>query len=206
MSSMRHDKEARPLGPLAATSRMNEIEAMLSALTSVVPDRGGTYLSAPITTGRRFLGWFERHRKLPREGGPETERAFDLEVVEPNRAEARIAASKLRASQREPVIDPTAVLHIRDWGQGDYRAFWAAVIERLASKVVFLDGWEFSSGCSVEFLVAMEHALPALTPSGSPISKADGIRALEAALRDWPPPAFPTELIGGVLDRLKAPR
>jgi hypothetical protein len=134
------------------------------------------------------------------------ERAFDLEVVEPNRAEARIAASKLRASQREPVIDPTAVLHIRDWGQGDYRAFWAAVIERLAAKVVFLDGWQFSSGCSVEFLVATERSLPALTPSGSRISKADGIRALESALRDWPPPAFPTELIGGVVERLKAAR
>src|SRR6187399_1088806 len=137
---MPQEREMRPLGPLAATSRMTEIDAMLSALSSVVPDGGGTYLSAPITTGKRFLEWFGRHRKLPREGGPEMERAFDLEVVEPNRAEARIAASKLRASQREPVIDPTAVLHIRDWGQGDYRAFWAVVIERLASKVVFLDG------------------------------------------------------------------
>src|SRR5581483_1810409 len=119
--------------------RAAQIELLLSAFKTVLEDRSAVYVSAPITTGRRFAQWrltlgeddlspsllSEQHREA---------------VVAPNILEARATVSAVRRKfPSKVVIDPTALPDIKDWEQSDYRHLWRSVIERFAELVVFVD-------------------------------------------------------------------
>src|SRR5437773_5702026 len=135
------------------TSRGAEIDALIEMLRGVFPRRSALYVSAPITSGRRFVEWYARREDLG--GSAEQYQRDHLEnVVVPNRSAAVALVSRARAATSEFVIDPTAVGHIEGWTQGDYRTAWAHVIVEFANVVVFADGWEFSNGCSYEFLIS----------------------------------------------------
>jgi hypothetical protein len=53
------------------------------------------------------------------------------------------------------------------------------VIDKYISKVVVLDGWEYSIGCAVECFHAIRRGIPVFTFEGAQVTGADG-RALIA--------------------------
>src|SRR5262245_8992789 len=127
------------------TSRPAEIESFLAMFHSVFPSRTALYVSAPITSGRRFVEWYVRLSDVDA-STKQYQRDHLENVVTPNRNAAVALVTTARARSRS-VIDPTAVNHIEGWTQGDYRNAWARVIEEFVQAVVFADGWEFSNGC-----------------------------------------------------------
>lgn len=167
------------------TSRAGEIEALVGFLGAVVPPGGAVYLSAPITSGRRFSDWHSARTQLSREASdPHYRKAHVEEVVEPNRARARGVVNRLRAETGCVVIDPTAIQDFEGWVQDDYRVLWALVIERHATRVVFSDGWEHSNGCAYEFLVACRRRLPMVTELGVELGRREGVALLRAAVAE----------------------
>src|SRR5258705_4344875 len=134
-----------------------ELLDQVALFVAVLGSRRVTYCSAPITSGKRFQQWLsrlgKRHDDL--DGFASSLRSRHAnEVMGPNMNQAQAVIRRLRA-RGEIVIDPTAVGPRRRWQQRDWRFFWKEVIQRYARRVVFVDGWEYSSGCVYEYLTAV---------------------------------------------------
>lgn len=131
------------------TSFPDQVELLLSAFASVVEPHTAIYVSTPLTTGRRALEW---HSANGTASPPDD--SFRAKVIDRNRRDAANFVHRLRETEARVTIDPTALPDVPEWQQADYRYFWGRVIERYAARVVFRDGWQYSSGCAYEFLVA----------------------------------------------------
>lgn len=153
--------------------------ALLEVYRSVLPGRKAWYVSTPITTGRRLHGLRMRN-SLP---GPKDYQDFLQEhVIEPNLREARKLVRHVRRGRDRIVIDPSSVGDIPAWGQDDYRYFWELVIREFVQCVVFAKGWEYSSGCSYEFLAAVQAGVKTLDDNLKPLSRVKGILLLQQAV------------------------
>jgi hypothetical protein len=54
----------------------------------------------------------------------------------------------------------------------------AHVIERYIHTVIFVDGWQYSLGCSYEFLVARQTGAKTVTQNLEEVSVAEGVRLI----------------------------
>lgn len=183
------------------TSRGAEIEALVELLRGVFPKRVALYVSAPITSGERFVDWYSRRRN-PVDLAQQYEREHLDEVVALNRHEASALVRRVRETRSEPVIDPTTVGDIEGWTQGDYRRAWARIIEEFAHAVVFANGWEFSSGCSYEFLVATKAGVERLDELFQPIKLETGVSLLRRAVSAISSRGLSAEFLRGILEDL----
>jgi hypothetical protein len=162
-----------------------DAELLLSVYSSVLEGKSALYCSAPITSGRRYVEWIATNSGLI----DSVEHAIaahpelhQREVVVPNLRHAREIVRSLRARLSIPVIDPTAVPHIEAWKQADWLAFWERVIERFAVGVVLIDDWQYSFGCTHEFVFAKSQGLPTYDEAGNPISGRRGAQLIGDAL------------------------
>jgi hypothetical protein len=165
---------------LVKPTRHSDFLLIFEALKSVIADRSALYVSAPITSGRRFHDWILRSNgSLPNPAGPEYVEEHQRWVIEPNREHAFLVITALRQKhQSRVIIDPTAMGDLPDWNQNDYRYFWGEVIRQFVSQLVFVNDWQFSSGCAYEFLVATQEGLPTLDESGTRITLRRGLQLL----------------------------
>ncbi|SRR6266705_68480 len=166
----------------------SEINGMVEAFASVVEGRTAWYVSSPLTTGRRAFEWHTRNGSASADGrdrqGARGSGSFLSEVVEPNRAQAAKYVRDLRARAGQVVIDPTALEDIPGWNQDDYRHFWGRVIEGFAGTVIFREGWEYSSGCAYEFLVARKSAAATLKEDLEPLDFGVARSLIERAVKE----------------------
>lgn len=179
-----------------------EIEAALEVLAGVVTGRTAVYLSAPITSGKRFSDW---HHKQTGDVDPSHSNhrdAYAREVVEMNRMHARALAWQLRAALPKPLIDPTAVNDLPDWTQDDYRFLWACVIETYIDMVIFIDSWQYSNGCAYEFLTAQRHGIATFDERLQPLHPTDGVRLLREAIAELHARRQPTSFLESVVAEL----
>lgn len=146
--------------------------ALTQLWTSSFAEERVTYLSGPITTGRRYV---EEVRS-----GTEAAAATAFEA---NCSDLRRTAARLRRDRGETVVEP-ASLSVPGWGQTDYIRLWEHFIERHASVVVFIPDWQYSAGCAAEFAHAKKHGVPTETTSGEALSTATGLTMLRAALKE----------------------
>ena len=178
------------------SDRLVEIEQMGRLFGTVVEGRAAVYLSAPITSGRNYMLW--RQRCQVDESTPEYSRLMREGVISPNRDRARRAASRLRSEMQATVIDPTALPDCKGWTQADYRILWGRVIEHYASKVVFLDDWEFSSGCVFEFRVANEVGVSCFDEQLRPLDLATGLSLVREAILEREQAMIPVTFLSAV--------
>jgi hypothetical protein len=165
------------------TTHPDQVEVLLSVIGSVAEPRTAIYVSTPVTTGRRAIEWHSAN------GGvlDRNDDSFRIEVVERNRRDAADFVRRLREKAGRVVIDPAALPDVPGWEQADYRFFWGRVIERYAVLVLFRDGWQYSSGCAYEFLVAHRAGLDVRDERENELPRNRGRRMIEAAASDAPP-------------------
>ena len=187
-----------------STDREGEIELFLNALRAVIPDRRALYVSAPLTSGRRFAEWSLTADRSLGASSTEYRQAHSDQVVRPNRAAAAGIIGHLRRDLprwlREEtssvvVIDPTAVPDLDRWGQNDYRVLWKRVIELFARAIIFLDGWNYSSGCAYEFLTGVRYGIDLRRVDGTKIAVQEGIDLLGSGAKDLAVIGSDTEFI-----------
>lgn len=134
-----------------------------------------TYLSTPITSGRAYLQLEELHIS-----GVERKQSIDdIRTEHIDRAAA--IAKQLRTAYRY-VINPAEMPDIDGWTQFDYIALWLAVIDRFVKTAYFIDEWNYSRGCSQEFLACQRGAIPTLDERGKLISVERGLALVEEAV------------------------
>jgi hypothetical protein len=157
------------------------IDTLLETLASVLGDRrDACYISTPITTGPEFVAWWRAQGSTMDRDDPAYQDEISL-VVRHNIEAVRPLVRLVEATFGRPVIDPTRLGPIAAWEQPDYHDFWVRVIQRFVESVVLADGWQYSSGCSLEFAAATVAGLPTLDASLQPLSVEHGLRLLEQA-------------------------
>jgi len=165
------------------------------------------YLSGPITTGRRFLDWWQRDGAALGEGTPGYASGLRAHVIRPNEDELKAVADHLRTLLNEPVIEP-ASLFISHWSQHEYLELWEQFITDHASRILLIDGWEFSAGCASEFCRAQLDGVRTERSDGTPVVASDGIAAIRRVLAEVrkldPAPTYLVNTLESTVERLAA--
>jgi hypothetical protein len=163
------------------------------------------YLSGPITTGRRFIDWWRGGGHALAPDSEDYRSALRAQVIQPNEAAIKLAAELLRARHPEPVVEP-ATLFVSHWSQQDYLTLWEQFITDHASRILLMDGWEFSAGCASEFCRAHLDGVPTARIDGTPVVPRDGIAAICRALAEVealdPVPGYLAETLRATAARL----
>ena len=178
----------------------------MNILASVVVGRSAVYVSAPITSGKRLARWVGSRNVEFDPSHPDNYEDFQREVLEPNCEHAQNIIGDLRKKFPNVLIDPTALKDIDGWTQDDYRYLWAKVIEQYATTVVFIDGWQYSNGCSYEFLVsyqsASDHCPLVLDENLKPLTPEHGLRLIRAAGNELKEAGLSTEFLDRIAEQL----
>lgn len=159
-------------------------ELLLAVLGCVVEDRCAVYVSTPITTGPRFIEWRRNAGADLEKGTTGYEQEHLTNVIEPNRQYVQPLVESLRGKFDAPVIDPTGLEDVPGWEQYDYHGFWAKVVRRYVHTVVFIDGWQYSTGCVYEFLAALDSGATVLDERLEELSLLDAQHLVERAIDD----------------------
>jgi hypothetical protein len=168
-----------------ASSNQERIDVLLSVVGRCGDARHPfAYLSVPLTTGRAYIELRARRAQTGADDADEFQ-AERRRTVEHNRRRAHEAAKRLRANVRGMVIDPSRLVDVPGWEQQDYHLFWTSVIDRFAEEVFFLDGWQYSVGCTIEFSTAVKLGLPTLTIESTELNPATGRQLVHDAVQEY---------------------
>ncbi|MCU0286742.1 MAG: hypothetical protein MUF15_10110 [Acidobacteria bacterium] len=178
------------------------IENMLGFLSSLIEGKSAIYISAPITTGNRFIRWYkERGVKLEPESRLYKEEHFK-HVIRPNIEDVKKKIAELRHYFDTFIIDPTK-FDYPEWTQDDYRYFWGSVIERHVKTVVLLDGWQYSQGSTFEYLVATRSDIEILSENLYKLEPGTGLEMIREAIVKYKESSLPAEYFEKVADELQ---
>ena len=164
-----------------SSSPAQPLDAIRRAWRSAFGSRKVAYLSGPITTGPRFIDWWGETGHALAPGSDEFAAGLRQYVILPNERDLQATAEILRGRNTEAVIEPASVF-VTDWSQQDYLILWEEFITDHASRILLMDGWQFSAGCATEFCRAHLEGVPTALIDGSPVVARDGIDAIAQAI------------------------
>lgn len=156
---------------------------LLQSMACACGEGDAVYLSGPLTTGERFVTWYQATGyQIERENPVAYNKAMAEAVLGPNVQALRTTAQSLRRNVARTVIEP-ASLTVPSWAQADYHDFWRAVIDQFASEIVVADGWVFSTGCAVEIDFGLSRGVPVRNIDGQPFSRDSFRREMSRAAK-----------------------
>jgi hypothetical protein len=166
-------------------SYSEESDLAFSAIDCVLNGEKGVYASSELTTGRRVqsvlreIGVRRSSDLRPRLGDQE----YVTRIWNPNVDQALTFARRLHHTLggNQRVMTPAPFM-APGWGQSEYLAFWESLIRTRIKAVYFNEGWEFSNGCTFEYLVAFDAGLPTFDAAGMMIESASAIVRIAAAI------------------------
>lgn len=154
----------------------------LSTIRSVIGSNRYQYLSGPITGGRLLLQWHAtKGRQLPEAERSAARRAA---VTKVNIEAVKAEATRQRANGTDTIEPGSFEADFKEWGQPEFYGFWDRVIGEHASAVTFMEGWEFSAGCTFEYLRARIHGRITKFVNGKHLDDSAALRLLDDALRE----------------------
>jgi hypothetical protein len=164
-------------------SNCNNSDVLLQLFNSMLSNSSAIYLSGPITTGPRFFDWYvDKGYKLENDNITYQEDKR-RNVLGPNESDIFKTAEALRLRFNQPLIEP-ASLHIINWTQNDYYCFWTEVMKRFISRMISIDGWQYSIGCVVEYHHAVHFGIPVENIQGDIITPERAYQQIFAAADD----------------------
>ena len=168
-----------------ARTKHESIDLLLSVVGRCVDARHPfAYLSVPLTTGQAYIELRARQASTGVEDADRM-RAERKRTIAENRKRAYDAAERLRTRLQGMVIDPSRLVDVVGWEQQDYHLFWTTTIDRYAEQVFFLDGWQYSVGCTIEFSTAVKIGLPTMTADLSALNASTGWELVHAAVSEY---------------------
>lgn len=129
------------------------MEEVVQIITTLLKQNEVLYISAPITTGKRYIDWYiETGHALSKD---KIEEQKKIDVTAANIKDAQIFIEDIKKYTSKTIIEPISIEEIAlQWEQNQFHIFWSKVIENLVDEVVFVNNWEYSIGCCTEFLMA----------------------------------------------------
>ncbi len=190
--------------------RVREVGVVETAYDSILA-HDLTYVSTPITSGALLY-------KVLADTGVKTleelrdDKAFFFEnVIKPNIENADKAAQRILDLKGGAIIAPAAFEAKQlGWGQDEYMGMWFDVIEKKATRIVLLDGWEYSNGAGEEYLQAIlmqagrrdRDNIEVVDERGDKIMMPQAVRLIGDAIEDLMNRNFEPKTSAIVLNRL----
>lgn len=138
----------------AAPEKIREIGVVGTAYDSVYAS-DITYVSTPITSGAALYRAMDAAGITDPDEFRRDKAHFSASVIGPNLAAADAVAHRM-VDFGGAVIAPAAFeARSLGWGQDEYMGLWLDVIERRATRLALVDGWEYSNGGAEEYLQAL---------------------------------------------------
>src|SRR5215471_5271442 len=176
-----------------------------AAMDCVLNEGKAVYCSSELTSGLRAFNEMRKHEvkssaelkeKLGK--GWFQKNIFDLNAKSTNEFAASV---RLGQTGQTPVITP-APLYVHDWGQPDYNGFWKELIHTRINSVRFNGNWQFSNGCTFEFVEAQEARIRTLDVNGKLLTPRAAAELIEEAIKQFDD--LDTSALQQNLDRLVA--
>src|SRR5664280_663146 len=172
-----------------------EVDMVFSGIDCVMNSEPAIYCSSELTTGLRLYEAFRKYNvksvlELKEQAG---ESWVETNVSDVNIKSANEFASSLRHGliERTSVITPAPFL-APGWSQPEYLAFWETLIRTRVRAVWFNRNWQFSNGCTFEFLVARDAGVSTFDSSGHDLDLRAGIELVETATQQLESSGFDT--------------
>lgn len=189
---------------LNKTNISSQIDKLVEQLSCVIDDKSATYVSIPISSGKKFVDWYKSVGKNFLKKGDDLYRSEHYKsVIKENTSAATNKLREIKSRIDAPIIDPTKLEFI-EWEQDEYRYYWGKVIEKYAKQAIFCDGWEYSDGCSFEFLKSIELNIECLDQNLEMISLENALKMLDASILEMRGSDLNTDYIERVFKSLSS--
>jgi hypothetical protein len=159
-----------------------------TAMDCVLNGEKAVYCSSELTSGLRAFNEMRKHRmkssaELKEKLGREW---FQTNIFEPNAKSTNEFAASVRRAQTSPtpIITP-APLYIQGWGQPEYNGFWKELIHTRVESVRFNENWQFSNGCTFEFVEAQEARVQTLDVNGKLLNPRVAAQLIGEAIKQF---------------------
>lgn len=165
---------------------IDEMNMVMSAYDCVLPDDAGIYCSSDITTGKRFYydvlkpHGVSSEDELQRKLGAEWFKKIHTLLIEANVARGVAFAEKLRERGMVNVVSP-GPFFARGFNQQHYLYLWELFIIKKVYQIWFNYDWEYSNGCSFEYVIAAKKGISSLDHEGRPLGLSEAIAKVSAA-------------------------
>lgn len=156
---------------------------ILSMADCFVSGRKAIYCSSELTTGLRLYtavlenGLTDRHQLKDKLGAD----WLRDHVFAVNEKAANEFAERIEDRQGRTTISP-ACLFVPEWGQHDYLSFWETLIKTRISEVWFNENWQYSNGCTFEYMAAYQAGIPTFDQGGNPLEPAQALDLIQQAI------------------------
>lgn len=174
------------------------IEDFISIYETIIPQQKFVYLSTPITTGPRFLEWYNSV------GKDLDDNTYVLkhkqEVIKPNETDAYFRAIKLSHQLGEMIVNPAQFK--ANLSQQQFTRFWVKFVNEHSSSVILSDGWALSKGCVSEFLAAEQNSIPYFDAELNKIPIDDAIKKIKEAILQLNVAQLNCDIQKGILEEL----
>ncbi|MBU6383716.1 MAG: hypothetical protein KGQ49_00560 [Verrucomicrobia bacterium] len=142
----------------------SQIHTALAAFNTLIAT-DVTYVSCPITSGWRLYHYMDTYGYRTLDEAMSHKELYVQNVIAPNLEESGRVSQALAETLSGVVIAPIAFekgFHalkmeeeaVLPWGQHEFMSLWLRTIEHKVTRMVLVDGWQYSSGASEEFLWA----------------------------------------------------
>jgi hypothetical protein len=183
-----------------------EVEMAFSGIDCVLNGEKAIYASSELTTGRRVhsvlreIGARQSSELRPRLG----ELEYQTRIWDPNVEAAMAFARQLHHSLggNQLVITPAPFM-APGWNQQEYLAFWELLLRSRIKGVYFNEGWEYSNGCTFEFMVAADHGLPTFDAAGIPLALRDATAQVSEAVKVLQSDRLDADVLARTLNQMR---
>jgi len=158
------------------------LAAKVSETLSELSDNS-IYISAPITTGAYFINWY-KNKGLLIENLADYRKAHYNEIIKPNSDIILKYYGDLSLKINSPIIEP-ASFEMPGWTQDDYLSFWEKVINHCVIKIIFMDGWCYSKGCTFEYYTGLKKGIELVDQNQKPIEINWAIEHIQKAIAEY---------------------
>lgn len=184
-----------------------QFATLFTAMECVLNGENAIYCSSELTSGRRAFNEMRKHKvntstelkdKLGSEWFP-TIFGPNIELAN------KFAESVRRAEDGKMLVITPAPLKVEDWGQPEYNGFWTELLHsKRIESVRFNEDWQYSNGCTTEFVEAHAAEVYTLDSKREIITRDAAIELIAAAIKTFAD--LDTSLLQHNLDRLVAAR
>jgi hypothetical protein len=184
-----------------------QFATLFTAMECVLNGENAIYCSSELTSGLRAFNEMRKQRvKSSAELKDKLGSEWFPKIFGPNIELAnKFAESVRQAEDGKMLVITPAPLKVEDWGQPEYNGFWTELLHSKRIEAVrFNEDWQYSNGCTTEFVEAHAAEVHTLDVKREIITLEAAIELIAAAIKKFAD--LDTLLLQQNLDRLVATR
>lgn len=193
----------------------HEASIALSALACIHHKEGKgsfAYVSGPMQSGKTEYAVMEKYGAKTRAELKQKARDPKVnvkEIIIPNAKALREFAKTVARRTTLPVANPSD-FHVRNWedNEDQYLAVWIPFVEKHAAELHMIDGWNYSTGATMEFLTFLEkqksgQSVKIYDHEGKEIDAKRGLELVQEGIENIRTRGFHVEKLEKAYEKLK---